>query len=90
MTREELHQVIQEVRSHLPPAHVQTYFNGNLLVPKTPVHTFETILPTVIQDEEGNLTRTQRKTVVEIHEAGGKTLLYEMEIPVCSTQDNRR
>jgi len=88
MSREDLHEVVHEVRSQLlPPANVQTYFNGNLLMPKTPIHTFETILPTVIQDEEGNLTRTQRKTVIEIYEASGEALLYEMGIPVCPTHD---
>jgi hypothetical protein len=88
LTREELHEVVQEVRRRLlPPANVQTYFNGDLLIPKVPIHAFETILPTVKQDKEGNLTPTQRKTVVEVYEADGETLLYEMGIPVCSTHD---
>jgi hypothetical protein len=88
MTLEELHEVVQEVRSRLlPPANVQTYFNGNLLIPKTPIHTFDAILPTVIQNDAGILTPTKRRTVVEVYEASGKTLLYEMGIPVCSTND---
>ena len=52
--------------------------------PRTPVHSFELTLPTVISDEEGNLKRTSRKTVVNLYEPDEDEdpSIYELGLPV--------
>ena len=48
------------------------------------MHEFEAALETVLATEEGELRRTQRKTLVRLHEPleGEAAMLYEMGIPV--------
>jgi hypothetical protein len=89
MTKDEVYEVCREIESQLlPPAHIDTYFNGKLLATQTPLQSFGVALPTVIVDMEGNLTKTIRKTTIEIYDAGGgEAMLYEMGIPVCATGD---
>jgi hypothetical protein len=88
MTKDEVAEVCQEVRANLlPPPHIKTYFNGKELAPRHPLQTFEVALPTVSVDMEGNLTKTIRKTRVEVYSAEGPAMLYEMGIPICETGD---
>ena len=50
---------------------------------EAPKYTFETTLPTIIADEEGNLKKTSHKTVVEVYpKSGDKGFIFELGIPV--------
>lgn len=89
LTREEFEEACQQVRQLIPPEGIVTTFNGETLKQRRPVHTFETTLQTIRVDGEGNLSPTQRKTVVNVYEVrqGEKAHIYEMGIPVVETGD---
>jgi hypothetical protein len=89
MTREEYEEVERDIRQVIPPAGIKTIFNGTELPVRTPLHTFETTLQTIRADEEGQLSPTQRKTVVEVYEVreGETAHIYEMGLPVVETSD---
>lgn len=89
MTREELDEVNAAVRRLIPPQGVETVFNGVPLLGRMPVTHVYCTLPTEISDAEGSLRRTERKTVVEVHETkdGEEASVYEMGIPVVATGD---
>lgn len=89
MTQPEYEEVCEAVHRLIPPAGVETTFNGETIEAKAPVATFEAVLQTVRADSEGNLIRTQRKTTVGIHEPGVAEpgWIYEMGIPVVQTGD---
>ena len=54
-----------------------------------PKFTFETSLPTIIADEEGNLKRSTQKTVVEVYpKSGDKGYIFELGIPVVDIDIN--
>ena len=53
MTREEFPQVCDYLRSLLLPDGVAVTLNGERLVPRKPLHTFEASLETVLADEDG-------------------------------------
>src|ERR1051326_3150648 len=69
MTREEHPQVCDYLRSLLLPENVVVTFNGDRLLPRTPIRTFEAMLETVLADEEGVMRPRVRKTQVAIFEA---------------------
>lgn len=84
MTRAELDEVLTAAKLLLPP--VPTWVNGELLAVHTPVHTCEGTLATEIEDAEGFLRRTSRKTEVRVlRPVGGASYIYEMGIPVVET-----
>ncbi len=89
MTQAEFDEVEQEMFFLIPP--IPTYYNGTLLEQDQPIKTFEATLQTVKSDEEGNLSRTKRKTVVEVYDAHGLDetagWIFEMGIPVVETGD---
>ena len=64
-------------------------FNGDRLLPRKPLRTFETSLETLAADEEGVMRPRVRKTQVAIYEAlpGETPSLYEMGLPVVETGD---
>jgi hypothetical protein len=66
----------------IPP--VATFFNGKEIPPRIPLRTWTATLPTVKGDEEGNLRRTERQTIVSVYAVlpGETPTLYEMGIPV--------
>lgn len=93
-TKKDAHEAVALCRRLIPPVGVNTTvkLNGEtaaVLLSPQPVVTFETTLPTEIENEEGNLTRTQRKTLVEVYEPrnGGSPGIYELGIPVVDTDD---
>src|SRR5271166_1865686 len=53
MTREEYGQVSDYLRSLLLPEGIAVTFNGDRLLPRQPVHTFQASLETQIADEKG-------------------------------------
>ena len=89
MTREEYSQVCDYLRSLLLPENVTVTFNGLRLLPRSPLRTFDAILPTVVADEDGIMRLRARKTQVGIYEAlpGEVQSLYEMGLPVVETGD---
>lgn len=89
MTRDQMALVSDAMRTLIPPANIQTTFNGTPLLPRKEQAQTEVTLPTVIANEDGVLTKSQRKTLVTIHTTlpGEKAMIYEMGIPVVETGD---
>jgi hypothetical protein len=89
MTREEYPQVCDYLRSLLLPENVAVTFNGERLIPRKPIRTFEASLETLVADEQGVMRPRQRKTQVGLFEAlpGEVPSLYEMGLPVVETGD---
>lgn len=84
MTRAEYQEVCDSVEKLIPPEGIVTTFNGVELEQRVPIASFKVSLPTEISDNEGNLKKTVRKTVVNIYEPkdGEVASIYEMGIPV--------
>src|SRR5262245_32773006 len=87
MTREEYPLVCDYLRSLLLPENVVVTFNGDRLVPRKPLRTFEASLETLVADEQGVMRLRGRKTQVGIFDAlpGEVPGLYEMGLPVVET-----
>jgi hypothetical protein len=90
MTREEYPEVCDYLRSLLLPENVIVIFNGNRLLPRTPIRTFETSLETLVADDQGVMRLRVRKTQVSIYEAlpGEVPGLYELGLPVVELVGN--
>ncbi len=89
LTREEYPEVCDYLRSLLLPDSVLVTFNGDRLLPRKPLRTFEASLETLVADEQGVMRPRVRKTPVAIFEAlpGEVPGLYEMGLPVVETGD---
>lgn len=89
MSRDELSETMKQLLTLIPPGNIKTRINGEELVTRTPICTFEATLPTDIADDEGYLRRTKRKTKVEVFEVrpGEEASIYELGIPVVPTGD---
>jgi hypothetical protein len=89
LTREEYPAVCDYLRSLLLPDSVVVTFNGDRLLPRKPLRTFEASLETLLADEQGVMRPRQRKTHVGVYEAlpGETPSLYEMGLPVVETGD---
>jgi hypothetical protein len=89
MTRAEFDDLCSAVNSLLVPEDIVTMFNGKVLEPRKPMHTFETALQTVRVDGEGQLKTTERFTEVNVYEVreGETAHIYEMGLPVVETGD---
>jgi hypothetical protein len=89
MSQEEYAEVCDYVRSLLLSEGVVVTFNGDQLLPRQPIHTFEATLETVLADNKGILRPTTRKTVVSLYEPlpGETPSLYELGMPVVDTSD---
>ena len=89
MTKAEKDEMLEATRRLIVPAGIGTTINGVPLPARTPVTVFETILPTVLADNEGVLRKTTRKTQVYVYEPlpGETPTLYELGIPVVETGD---
>src|SRR5947209_3736709 len=89
MTREEYPEVCDYLRSLLLPEGIVVTFNGDRLLPRKPLRTFETSLETLVADDQGVMRSRVRKTQVAIFEAmpGEVPSLYEMGLPVVETAD---
>jgi hypothetical protein len=89
LTRDEYPQVCDYLHSLLLPDRVVVTFDGDRLLPRKPLRTFEASLETLVADEQGVMRPRQRKTQVAIYEAlpGEVPSLYEMGLPVVETSD---
>jgi hypothetical protein len=88
LTREEYAEVADYLRSLLLPDDVAVTFNGDRLLPRTPIRTFEVSLETLVA-EQGVMRPRVRKVQVGIYEPlpGEVPALYEMGLPVVETGD---
>jgi len=89
MTADEYTQVCDYLRSLLLPDGIAVTFNGDRLMPRQPIHTFQASLETQIADEKGVMRPTTRKTTVSLYEPlpGEVPALYEMGLPIVETSD---
>jgi hypothetical protein len=89
ITREEYPQVCDYLRSLLLPDNPTVTFNGDRLLPRKPLRTFEASLETPIADDQGVMKVRVRKAVVGIYEAlpGEVPGLFELSLPVVETGD---
>ena len=89
LTREEYPQVCDYLRSLLLPEGIAVTFNGDRLLPRKPLRTFEAGLDTLVADDQGVMRPRVRKTTVGIYEAlpGEVPAIYEMGLPVVETGD---
>ncbi len=89
LTREEYPAVCDYLRSLLLPDSVVVTFNGDRLLPRKPLRTFDASLETPVADEQGVMRPRQRKAQVGVYEAlpGEVPGLYEMGLPVVETGD---
>jgi hypothetical protein len=89
LTREEFPEVCDYLRSLLLPDNVTVTFNGDPLLPRRPIRTFEASLETPVADESGVMRLRVRKTQVSIYEAlpGEVPALYELGLPIVETGD---
>ncbi len=89
MTVQEYGHVCDYLRSLLLPDGIAVTFNGQQLLPRKPVHTFQASLETQIADEKGVMRPTTRKALVSLYEPlpGEVAHLYEMGLPIVETAD---
>lgn len=89
MTRQEFPEALDYLRSLLLPDDVIVTLDGNRLLPRTPIHSFEASLETPVADENGIMRLRVRKTKVQIYEAlpAEVPTLYEMGLPIVETGD---
>ncbi len=89
MTAAEYTQVCDYLRSLLLPDGIAVTFNGDRLMPRKPIHSFQASLETQIADSKGVMRPTTRKTVVSLYEPlpGEVSALYEMGLPIVDTAD---
>ncbi len=89
MTREEFAQVDDYLRSLLLPEGVVVTYNGDRLLARRPIRTFEASLETVVADDQGVMRPRVRKTQVSLFEPLPQETpgLYEMGLPIVETGD---
>jgi hypothetical protein len=89
MAEGEFSQVCDYLRSLLLPDGIAVTFNGDRLLPRTPINTFTASLETQIADAKGVMRPTTRKASVSLYEplSGEVPGLYEMGLPIVETGD---
>jgi hypothetical protein len=89
MTQDEYAQVCDYLRSLLLPDGIIVTFNGQQLLPRKPIRTFQASLETQIADSKGIMRPTTRKAQVSLYELlpGEVPHLYEMGLPIVETHD---
>lgn len=87
--REEVERTIEMLRTIIPNKDINITINGEVLQVRNPVASFETTLPTVRMNENGDLSPTERNTVVDVYEVlpHETARIYELGIPIVSTGD---
>lgn len=89
MTRDELAEVLASAKRLIPPSHIRTTINGELLIDRRRVTQIEKSLPTEIADANGCLRKSKRLTTITVYQValGETATLYEMGIPIVETGD---
>src|SRR5260370_3127303 len=65
LTTGEWDQISRAVHLLIPP--IKTIFNGDVILTRNPIHTFECVLPTVVSEDDGSLRRKSRRTKVRVY-----------------------
>lgn len=88
-TQEQLEQFLHYMRKVLVRPGLELTVNGELILPRTPVHVFSEKLQTEIAGKDGFLRKTIRLCEVELYEPfpDETPMLYELGIPVVETRD---
>lgn len=89
LTRDEQAEVDLYLRSLLLPDSVAVTFNGDRLLPRKPIRTFEASLETLVADDQGVMRPRVRKAEVSLFEPLPDEIpaLYELGLPVVETGD---
>lgn len=89
MTRDEFEEVSREIERLIPPANIETIFNGRPIPKRVPLVSTKGSLMTEVSNEQGILKRVRRETTINIYEMreGEVGYVYEMGIPVAETGD---
>lgn len=89
INKAEYEEICDAVNMLISPPDIDTFFNGERLMTRTPIRCFDAKLQTEISRADGTLARTTRKTEVEVYEVehGEEAYLYELGIPVVPTGD---
>ena len=85
LNESELKDLVNQCNKIKVPKGVTLNVCGDHKYYETPKYTFETTLPTIIADEEGNLKKTSHKTVVEVYpKSGNKGFIF---VGICQTNN---
>lgn len=89
MTNDEYAQVCDYIRSLLLPEGIAVTFNGDMVLPRKPIHEFEASLETQIADSKGVMRPTTRKAVINLYDPlpGEVPAIYEMGLPIVDSTD---
>lgn len=89
MTNPDFLEVSAYLQSLLLPENVVVTFNGDRLLPRMPLKSFEAPLETLVADETGVMRPRTRKAVISVYEPleGETASLYEMGLPIVETGD---
>lgn len=89
MTREEYPAVCDYLRSLILPENILVTFNGDRLLPRAPVRSFEATFETLVADDQGIMRPRVRKTMLALYEPlpGEVPTIYEMGLPIVETSD---
>jgi len=83
LTEAEANDLLRACQEIIVPKGVELNVMGVPRYYETPKFAFETTLPTIIADEEGNLKKTSHKTFVEVYpKSQEKGKIFELGIPV--------
>lgn len=86
MNKAEYEDICKAIHTFIPPDHIRTTFNGELIERRKPFCEFQETLPTV---QGPNLRPTKRITNVRVYhpKPGESPGLYEMGVPIITTDD---
>lgn len=89
LNAEERETLLSAARSMLVPEGKRTLVNGEEVLPRTPIKTFEWTLETEVAKDDGVLEKTYRTATLRVFEPlpGEAAHLFEMGIPVVPTGD---
>lgn len=81
-SQKDFEEILSELKTYLSPKDIKFLLNGELIPYRKPFKIISATLTTEINNEEGILSKTKRKTDIHIHKVEDKPHLYEMGIPV--------
>ncbi len=85
MSREEYDEMIQVARLYLVPKGITYMINGETIPYREPHKTFEATLPTEVENN-GIFRKTERKTIIHVHNLSENAWLFEMGLPICEIE----
>lgn len=87
--RQEVNEALEMMARVIVPDHIDATLNGETLIHRTPLTSFEATLPTWIEGDDGSMSRTARKTRVTLYEPlpNAPAMLFDQGVPVVETGD---